>query len=227
MNKKRFSRSTLLYIPPEDLVLITDKNHYLYSPSAELPYDEDLVISIMLHGVLAPILVSKDGSQYEVILGRRRVKAAIEANIRLTGEGKMPIYVPSVIRCGGKSEEVKEIIATENKFNAGISHVSKANMASRLKKEGHSMRKIAEMFGTSRQNIENMLVIDSMPSEIKEAINEGKITSTCALALKSLPPDEQVSALNYIVTSNKNLTVGFIKDAVRTRAFESLPPSED
>src|SRR3989337_1776752 len=94
-------RANLFLVDPDDLVVIgLDTNakslndHYLFDATVREPIDETLVASIMTHGIIQPITVQKDGDKILVVAGRRRVRHAREANVRLKKAGAPPVSVP-------------------------------------------------------------------------------------------------------------------------------------
>lgn len=82
--------------------LVTDKTHPLYDERIHLPINEPMVLNIMDQGVLEPIIVWKDPETGRscVVDGRQRVRHTLEANKRLSIEGKEPLLVPAVTKRG-------------------------------------------------------------------------------------------------------------------------------
>ena len=97
-------RANMFMVEPEQLTLVTDENHPLYDPRVHLPVDDNLVRNIMAFGVKEPILVRKNGVEFEVVAGRQRTKAAIEGNKRLAKEGKEPMRVRAIIERGDEAD---------------------------------------------------------------------------------------------------------------------------
>ena len=82
-------KTNLLSFDPAKLKLVTDEKHPLYDPRVDLPLSDEMVASIMLKGVVKPIIVWKDPESGETVVvdGRQRVRNAIEANKRLRKRG--------------------------------------------------------------------------------------------------------------------------------------------
>lgn len=93
-------RTNAWLFDPEQLKLVTDESHHLYDPRIHLPIDEAMVKNIMVNGVIEPVIIAKEGQDVIVVDGRQRTKNAIEANKRLTAEGKEPVKVTCIIRRG-------------------------------------------------------------------------------------------------------------------------------
>ena len=83
-------KTDLLLFDPDTLVIVEDEGSALRDDRAKLPYDERLVLSMMVRGVLQPVIVRKnpETDRTEVVDGRQRVKACREANKRLKKEGR-------------------------------------------------------------------------------------------------------------------------------------------
>src|SRR5277367_4348625 len=104
-------RDVVLY-DPEDLIVVTEKNHLFYDVRAERPADEKLVASIMASGVIEPVIVrvlssSRSGGDkrdVEVIAGRKRTIANREANKRLKALGQEPKSIPAIVKRGSDLE---------------------------------------------------------------------------------------------------------------------------
>jgi ParB family chromosome partitioning protein len=125
------SRSTLLHLRPEDLILVADENQLLHDPRVDLPYDEKIVRNIMTHGVINPVTVRLNGPNIEVIAGRGRVKATIEANKRLEKEGKEPVLVPVIPRKGDDAD-IYGILISENECRREDSAVNRYDFESEV-----------------------------------------------------------------------------------------------
>jgi ParB-like chromosome segregation protein Spo0J len=174
----------------------------------------------MVHGVLEPVIIHQNGDDIEVVAGRGRVKAAIEANIRLTNEGKLPIMMPIIPRKGDDSN-LYGILISENEVRREDSAINKGEKMRKLRNMGHTVRQISVLFGTSRQNVENMLAIDDMAPEVKAAIEAEKITATAALELRNLSRDEQVATIEALSTSGEKLTISTVKEIAQNGAFKA------
>src|SRR5579885_2462085 len=166
-------RQDLLMFNPDAVTLVTEESHPLYDERVHLPVDEALVRSIMVRGVLTPIMVRKNGEKngqpiVEAVDGRQRVKAAREANKRLVAEGKMPIRIPAVTK-RGEDKDMAGIMLTTNELRKGDNAMVKARKLARLRDMGYGDEELAVTAGISPQTVNNLLsLLDLSPSLQKE-----------------------------------------------------------
>jgi len=151
----------------------------------------ELAASIRQHGVLQPIVVSRDHEGYELIAGHRRVLAA-----RLAGK----VSIPAVVR-----EDVSdrlELALVENLQRADLNAIETAR-AYRLLMETYDLtqEQLAERLGKSRSAVANTLRTLSAPQALQDAVLEGKIGEGHLRALLPLPLSDALSALATVIAS--------------------------
>ena len=149
----------------------------------------ELAASIRQHGVLQPIVVSRDHEAYELIAGHRRVLAA-----RLAGR----VSIPAVVR-----EDVSdrlELALVENLQRADLNAIEAAR-AYRLLMETYDLtqEQLAERLGKSRSAVANTLRTLSAPQALQDAVLEGKIGEGHLRALLPLPLSDALSALATVI----------------------------
>ncbi|TME28704.1 MAG: ParB/RepB/Spo0J family partition protein [Chloroflexi bacterium] len=149
----------------------------------------ELAASIRQHGVLQPIVVSRDHEGYELIAGHRRVLAA-----RLAGK----VSIPAVVR-----EDVSdrlELALVENLQRADLNAIEAAR-AYRLLMETYDLtqEQLAERLGKSRSAVANTLRTLSAPQALQDAVLEGKIGEGHLRALLPLPLSDALSALATVI----------------------------
>ena len=78
---KGTKKGSFFWFKPDDprLIVITDPGHKLYDRRVEQPPSDALIESIAKDGMKQPVEVRKVGDEYQVVFGRKRVQAAIEA----------------------------------------------------------------------------------------------------------------------------------------------------
>ncbi|MCX6751821.1 MAG: ParB/RepB/Spo0J family partition protein [Candidatus Nomurabacteria bacterium] len=155
---------------------------------------QDLADSIKQYGVLQPLTVSRvevekeDGgltTEYELIAGERRLRAAILAGVS---------QVPVIIRTGDTSMMKLELAIIETLQREDLNSVDRARAFFRLANEfKFTHTEIAKKVGRSREYVSNTLRILSLPEEILNALAEGKITEghTRPLLMLVDHPEEQ------------------------------------
>lgn len=147
---------------------------------------KELAASIREFGVLQPLVVSKIEEEtewgwsvrYELIAGERRLLAAKMAGLHT---------IPAVIREPSMPREKLEIAVIENIQRADLNPVEFARAVARLQDEfGLTQREIAVRLGKSREVVANAVRLLSLPSEVQQAVAEGKVSSSQARLLLSV-----------------------------------------
>jgi len=168
----------------------------LIRPNAQQPrttFDADgiaeLAASINRHGVLQPIVVSRDGNGYELIAGQRRVLAA-----RVAGRTS----IPAVIR--NEVSDRLELALVENLQRADLNAIETAR-AYRLLMETYDLtqERVAERVGKSRSHVANTLRTLSAPQPLQDAVMDGKISEGHLRALLPLPLSDALTALATVI----------------------------
>jgi ParB family chromosome partitioning protein len=155
----------------------------------------ELAASIRRHGVLQPIVVSREGDGYELVAGQRRVLAA-----RLAGKTTIPAVVRDDVR------DRLELALVENLQRADLNAIETAR-AYKLLMETYDLtqEQVAERVGKSRSQVANMLRTLSAPQPLQDAVMEGKISEGHLRALLPLPLSDALQALATIIA--KSLSV--------------------
>jgi ParB family transcriptional regulator, chromosome partitioning protein len=155
----------------------------------------ELAASIRRHGLLQPIVVSRNGDDYELIAGQRRVLAA-----RLAGRST----IPAVIR--DDVADRLELALVENLQRTDLNAIEAAR-AYRLLMETYDLtqEQLAERLGKSRSAVANTLRTLSAPQPLQDAVLEGRIGEGHLRALLALPLSDALQALGTIIA--KSLSV--------------------
>lgn len=159
---------------------------------------ESLINSIKSHGIMLPLVVTKkDDGSYELIAGERRLRAA-----KTIGLAK----VPAIVR-DAKEQEKLELALIENVQRKNLNPLEEAIAYQRLVDEFDlTQDQVAVQVGKSRSAIANILRMNSLPDEVKQAIIDEKITEGHARALASMESfTAQIQLLNKII--DNSLTV--------------------
>lgn len=151
---------------------------------------EELAESIREHGIIQPLVATKQGDGYELIAGERRLKAA-----KIAGLKNLPVIVREV------SEQKKmELALIENLQREDLNPLEVAMAYKKLEDEFNLTRaELAKKVGKSQSAISNNLRLLNLRDEVKQAIVDGRVSETHARSLAGLPFEEQLSGLNNIL----------------------------
>ena len=131
---------------------------------------DDLKKSIKERGVIQPIIVRKseiENSKFEIIAGERRWLAARKAGLH-----DIPVVVT-------EADDLKslEFAIVENVQRSDLNPVEEATGYKRLMDEfGYDQEKVGKFIGKSRAHIANCLRLLSLPKDVINMIETGKIT---------------------------------------------------
>lgn len=196
--KTAFDNRTNAYVfDPEDLVLIDDETHDLYDSRVKLPVDEGLVLSMMSQGFFGAIEIAKRDGKAQVVDGRRRVKAAREANRRLRERGLEPIRVPAML-ARGMDVDLWGITISANLHRTDDSPLENARKVARYMAFGRDEKDAAAKFGVTEQAIKQWLKLLEVAAPVQKAVEKGRISATAASKLAGLDREEQVEKLREL-----------------------------
>jgi len=163
---------------------------------------DELASDIADNGLYNPLLVRKDPTgqaPFVLIDGNRRLlalKKLKERGIKVA----IPVKVLEV-----EEDEALDIMARANLSREDFLPSEKAELISRYIKAGHSQNNIADRFGLSQSWVANLYALSKMDSMVQDAVDDGKITITAALALARAVKDtaEQRVALREVLEQTK------------------------
>lgn len=148
-----------------------------YQPRRTFAQEEldDLVASIMEHGILQPLVVTDRGDgTYELIAGERRLRAS-----RLAGLDTVPVIVREA-----DDKKKLEWALIENIQRHDLNPVEEAIAYKQLMADfALTQEQVAERVGKSRPQIANTLRLLELPEDIRSALEQGKITRSHARTL--------------------------------------------
>ncbi len=153
----------------------------------------DLTESIREHGIIQPLLVSRNenGSGYTLVAGERRWQASQRAGLK---------EVPVIVRQTTDQQRL-ELALIENIQRADLNPLEEAFAYRQLSDEFHlSHEEIATRVGKSRVAVTNTLRLLHLPELIQKSLVEGEITEGHARALLGLSnPRAMESALQTVL----------------------------
>lgn len=176
-----------------------------YQPRIDLGEDalQELATSIKQHGVMQPIVIrplSKAAPDsavtHEIIAGERRWRAAQIAGLT---------HIPAIVR--PMSDDLAIALALiENIQREDLSVMEQAAALQRFHDEfGMSHSQIADVVGKARTTVSNLLRLNQLHDDVKQALNDGQMDMGHARALLALSPKQQPVIAKKIV--NGQLTV--------------------
>ena len=155
---------------------------------------EELKQSILMHGILQPIIARKSIKGYEIVVGERRYRAAVEAGLKT---------VPVVVR-QMTEQQMMELAILENLQREDLNPIEEAFAYQMLlERLNLTQDELAKRLGKSRPHITNHVRLLSLPEEIKNYISEGKISMGHGRALLALKNKEKLNAVVEKVMKEK------------------------
>jgi ParB family chromosome partitioning protein len=177
---------------------------------------QELADSIATQGLMQPIVVRPLGKdRYEIIAGERRWRAS-----QLTGLPQVPCWVRVL------SDETALIMALiENMQREDLNPLEQAQGLKRLQEEFQmTHQQLAQAVGKSRVSVSNLLRLNQLPRDVKQALQHNTVDMGHARALLGLPDHLQSQALQTIL--NKKLTVRKAEQLVRQLLVEKSPSTK-
>ena len=163
---------------------------------------EELARSILSNGIIQPVIVRTKGSDYELIAGERRWRAAQLAKIH---------SVPAVVK-NLTDKQATEYAIVENIQREDLNAVEEARSYKNLMTiYNYTQEEVGTALGKSRSYIANMLRVLSLPESIINLLESSKISFGHARALIGLE-DPLAIAKDIIL---KNLSVRQTEEIVQ------------
>ncbi len=184
----------------------------------------ELAESIKERGLLQPLVVRMVGDVYELIAGERRLRAA-----RSIGMTEIRVIIHEATDL-----EVAELTLIENLQREDLRPLEEAEQYKMLQSHfGLKQGEIARHVGKARSVIANMIRLLDLQSEVRDMLNDERITIGHAKVLLQLKePDMQLRAAERVIM--RQLTVRQTEQLVRDtlnpndrlhREPSSLPPA--
>jgi len=152
---------------------------------------KELAASIKEQGVIQPIIVHRIGTNFGLIAGERRWRAARLAGLK---------SIPALVREATKRELIEQALI-ENIQREDLNPLEAAEAFKRLQDEFKlTQEDLARRVGKERSTITNFLRLLGLPKEIKQHLATGSLNMGHAKALLSLERlRDQMLAANQIV----------------------------
>jgi ParB family chromosome partitioning protein len=183
---------------------------------------EELASSIRNQGIIQPLVVRPKGTEFELIAGERRWRAAMKAGLP---------RVPVVIR-EANDQEALQLALVENLQREDLNPIEEANGYRRLQEEFRwSQEEMAEKVGKSRPTIANSIRLLALPSQVQQEVASGNLPAGQARALLGLQAEPLiVSACREVIskglsTRDTEKLVRYLRLGRRRRREASLDPN--
>jgi ParB family transcriptional regulator, chromosome partitioning protein len=144
-------------------------------------FDEDalaeLAHSIREFGVLQPVVVRADREGYELVMGERRLRAAVAAGLDT---------IPAIIRSTADDAMLRDALL-ENIHRAQLNPLEEAAAYQQLLEEfGTTHDELAHRIGRSRPQVTNTIRLLNLPLAVQRRVAAGVLSAGHARALLSL-----------------------------------------
>lgn len=163
----------------------------------------ELAASIREHGVMAPILVRRDGARYRIVAGERRWRAAQRAGLR---------EIPALVR-EASDREAFELGLVENLQRTDLNAIEEAEAFEVLTREhGLTQEAVAERVGKDRSSVANALRLLKLPAEVRDLVREARLEMGHARALLPLERGDAI----------RRAAARVVQERLSVRATEAL-----
>lgn len=135
----------------------------------------ELVHSVREFGVLQPIVVRpKKGGGYELIMGERRLRAAVTAGLPT---------IPAVVKNTADEDLLRDALL-ENLHRSNLNPLEEASAYQQLLEDfAITQEQLADRIGRSRPQVTNTLRLLKLPTDVQTKVAAGVLTSGHARAI--------------------------------------------
>ena len=128
---------------------------------------EALAASIKEHGVLQPIVVTKEDGRYKIVAGERRWRAS-----KIAGLDKIPAIIRTL-----DSQNRLELSIIENAQREDLNAIELATAYAKLKTQFNlSSKDIAAKVGKSEASVQNTMRLLNLPDDVKKIMVKEKLS---------------------------------------------------
>lgn len=146
----------------------------------------ELAHSIKEFGVLQPIVVRAHGDGFELVMGERRLRAAVLAGLE---------KVPAIVRDTADDAMLRDALL-ENIHRAQLNPLEEAAAYQQLLEEfGATHEELASRIGRSRSQVSNTIRLMNLPVAVQRRVAAGVLSAGHARALLGLANQDQQDEL--------------------------------
>ena len=162
-----------------------DPNPYQTRTNFDEQALNELAASILVNGIVQPIVVRPMDGRFQLIAGERRWRAAKKV-------GKE--FIPAVIK-QVSNEQAVEMTIVENLQREGLNPMEEARAFDRLSREFNlTQEQMSQKTGKDRVSIANLIRLLRLPEPVQQAIEKGELTMGHAKVLLMLDNPEVILA---------------------------------
>jgi ParB family chromosome partitioning protein len=178
---------------------------------------EELAASIREHGVVQPVVVTREVEGYRLVVGERRFRAS-----RLAGLETIPALVKELA-----GQQLLEIALIENLQREDLNPIEEAQAFSYLIKEHKLTQEVlARRLGCSRPAVTNSIRLLSLPTTIREDLEAGMLSVGHARALLALRSEGQQQRA-WQEFGSRHLSVRQAEEYIRRALAEPTPKASE
>jgi ParB family chromosome partitioning protein len=197
--------SSMLFMLSTDQIMTRRTQPRQFFPDKGI---KELADSIREKGILQPLLVKRQDGRYQLIAGERRLKAA-----QLAGLAEVPAIVMNQMT----DSESFQLALIENIQREDLTPLEEAEAYAKLLESGSiTQEELATRLGKDRSTVANSIRLLALPDEIKDLVNEGKVSASHARAILAMPDAKKQLELARSIAES-NLSVREIESVVYGR----------
>jgi len=175
----------------------------------------ELADSFKANGIMQPLLVQQHGSEYTIIAGERRFRAARMANFE---------EVPVLLMDDVSDTRMLELALVENIQRENLNPIDTAEAYRRLIDEcGLTQNEMADKVGKSRAAVTNVLRLNGLPESIKQMLRERHLTEGHARAILALDSENAMVQMAQQIVDNSLSVRAVEKKTTRTKRRRLIP----
>jgi ParB family chromosome partitioning protein len=162
-----------------------DPNPYQTRANFDEQTLNELAASILVNGILQPIVVRPVNGRYQLIAGERRWRASQ----KLSRE-----FIPAVVK-QVSNEQAMEMTIVENLQREGLNPMEEARAFERLAREFNlTQEQMSQRTGRERASIANLIRLLKLPETVQQLIEKGELTAGHAKAMLALDNPEAITS---------------------------------
>lgn len=180
---KEVVKEVVKEVPTEMTLKIKDIEINRDQPRKQFNEDalQELADSILQHGIIEPLVVTKKDDYYLLVSGERRWRAAMKAGLK-----EVPVVVKDYTE-----QQILEIGIIENIQREDLNPIEEAQAYKKLIEEFHLKQDdVAERVSKSRSAITNIMRLLKLCEQVQEMVIDEKLSNGHARALLAIEDSE-------------------------------------